>query len=272
MEPVRAIVSDMVMTHRSLTVALSSTLIDYQAHAGPSIQQFCDRIRSAMRANGACNKCLLRGQLRHCVLTLRLLLITRFELLCNSIQLENHVRYAFNELCSLLDVSRDQINKLIDDAYGETSGAVIQCNELLDILVIQRRRAIVNKVIHDVSIFEKIARQESYLIRTFCAALLTLLPPPSWGDSVSSYILREGLDSVDEFDWTDFLMPGVNSQLFRDFVTMVTNKIWKVVSQDLVAMDHVSYSGISATSIYDIATNKGSWQDYMHRYRIDGYL
>lgn len=263
-ESFRAILNDLLTARHSLTVDLcdDTTAIDYQAHVGASLEQFCDRMKNAVRANGALNRRLLSGQLRHCVLTLRQLLMTRFELLCNSMQLENHVRYAFNELCSLLDVARDKVNKMINEIYGEmSSGEAIQSSELLDVLLACRKRVVVNKISYEISVVEKVARQESYLLRTVCAALLSLLPPPSWGGSVTGYILREGLDSVDDSDWTNFLMPGINSQIFRDYVAMTTNRFWKTVSQDLVAMDHVSCSGISAINIYDIATSKGEQCD-----------
>ena len=253
MESLGAIVNDLLTAQQSSTLALYNT-IDYQAHVGPSLEQFYYRIKTVITrtANGRTNKCLLGGQLRHCVLTLRQLVITRFELLCNSIQLEDHVRYGFNELCSLLDLARDKVNKIIEDTYGSRD-EIIQSNELLDILLAQRRRLIVNKLGNELSVIDKIARQQNYLIRTVCAAFLTLLPPPFWGNNVTSYILREGLDSVDDSDWTNFLMPGINCEIFRDYVAMTTTRFWKVVSQDLVAMDHVSYGGVAGSDIHDIS-------------------
>lgn len=244
-ESLRVILSDLLSTRRSL-----STAQDYQAHVGPSLQLFCDRIKSALTVSR--DRCLL---VRHCVLALRQLLITRFELLCNSVQLENHVRYAFNELCSLLDVARDQVNKLIDGIYGRTE--TVHAAQLVDVLLACRSRAVVTKVTEKVCDIEKIARQESYLIRTVCAALLTLLPPPSWGGNVTNYILREGLNTASDEDWTNYLMPGINCQIFRDYVATTTSRFWKAVSQNLVAMDHVSCSGLSATNINNIATSKG---------------
>ena len=254
MESLGAIVNDLLTTHQSLLLVLNNNTIDYQAHVGPSLEQFYDRIKivTARTANGRTNKCLVGGQLRYCVLTLRQLLITRFELLCSSVQLEDHVRYTFNELCSLLNLARDKVNKIIEDTYGSRD-EIIQSNEVLDILLARRRRRIVCKLSNELSVIDKIARQESYLLRTVCAALLTLLPPPSWGNSVTSYILREGLDSVDDSDWTNFLMPGINSQIFRDYVAITTTRFWKAVSQDLVAMDHVSYGGISGRNVHDIS-------------------
>lgn len=247
-ESIRTIISDLIIARQSLVVD-DTTTIDYQAHVGSSLEQFCDRIRIALKANDCINKCLLREQSRHCVLRLRQLLIKRFELLCNSIQLENHVRYAFNELCSLLDLARDKVNKIIKEGSIEA----IQCNELIDILIVQRRRVVVNKIYDNISTIKNIAQQESYLLRTVCAALLTLLPPPSWGNNVISYIFREGLNSTDDFDWTNFLMPGINSPIFRDYVDMTTNIFWKAVSQDLVAMDHVSYGNhVSSRDIHQI--------------------
>ena len=259
MESLGAIVNDLLTTRQSLLLALcSSDKIDYQAHVGASLEQFYDRIKTVIvrTTNGRTNKYLVGGQLRQCVLTLRQLLITRFELLCNSIQLENHVRYAFTELCSLLDLSRDKINEIIEETYGSRD-EMIGCTELLDILLTHRRRILVNKLSNQLSVINQIVRQESYLIRTVCAALLTLLPPPSWGNNVTSYILREGLDSVDNSDWTNFLMPGINCQVFRDCVAMATTRFWKAVSQDIVAMDHVSNEGVSSRDIHDIS--KGEW-------------
>ena len=261
-ESLRAILNDLLTTRKSLVTSLSTT-IDYQAHVEPSLELYRDRIKNALKLNVSRDGCLL---VRHCVLALRQLLITRFELLCNSIQLESHVRFAFNELCSLLDLARDTVNRILDEVYGRRE--IIEATQLLDILLASRRRAVVNKVTRKMSDIEKIARQESNLLRTVCAALLTLLPPPSWGGSVTNYILREGLDTMDDEDWTNFLMPGINSQIFRDYVAMTTSKFWRAVSQNLVAMDHVSYgldhvsyglscSGISATNICDIATSKG---------------
>ena len=252
MESLGGIVNDLLTTRQSLLLALYSIdKIDYQAHVGASLEQFYDRIKAVIaRTTNGRAKCLVGGQLRHCVLTLRQLLITQFELLCNSIQLENHVRYAFTELCSLLDLSRDKINEIIEETYGSRD-EMIQYTELLDILLVHRRRVVVNKLCNELSV-DKIV-QESYLIRTACAALLTLLPPPSWGNNVTSYILKEGLDSVENSDWTNFLMPGINCQVFRDFVAMATTRFWKAMSQDLVAMDHVSYGGVSGKGIYDIS-------------------
>ena len=155
------------------------------------------------------------------------------------------MRYAFNELCVLLDIARDKVNKIIEEVY-ESHDEIIKSNELLDMLLTQRRRSLVNKVSDDITVINKIAQQEQ---RTFCAALLTLLPPPSWGNNVTSYILREGLDSVDDSDWTKFLMPGINSQLFRDYVAVATTRFWKAVSQYLVAMDHVNCGGASSANI-----------------------
>ena len=246
-ESFRVILNDLLVARKSL-----STAMDYQAHVGPSLELFCDRIKSALKVNVSRDRCLL---VRHCILALRQLLITRFELLCNSVLLENHVRYAFNELCSLLDLARDQVNKIIDEIYGKTE--IVHSTQLLDILLACRSRVVVTKITHKIYDIEKIARQESYLLRTVCAALLTLLCPPSWGGSVTNYILREGLDTKDGDDWTNFLMPGINCQIFRDYVAMTTSRFWKAVSQNLVAMDHVSCSGISAKNICDIATNKG---------------
>lgn len=257
MESLGVIVNDLLTTRRSLSLALYSSEIDYQAHVGASLEQFYDRIKTviARTTDSRINKCLVGGQLRHCVLTLRQLLITRFELLCNSIQLEYHVRYSFTELCSLLDLSRDKINEIIEETYGSRD-EMIQCTELLDILLTHRRRVVVNKLCNELSVIDKIARQENYLIRTVYAALLTLLPPPSWGNNVTSYILRGGLDSVENSDWTNFLMPGINCQVFRDCVAMATTRFWKAVSQDLVAIDHVSYGGVSGRDIHDISKSE----------------
>ena len=248
MESLGVILSDLLITRQSLQLDLShNNTVDYQAHVGVSLEQFCDRIKTRT-AYDRTNKRLVGGQLRYCVLSLRQLLLARFELLCNSIQLDDHVRYAFNELCVLLDIARDKVNKMIEEVY-ESRDEIIQSNELLDMLLTQRRRLLVNKVSDDITVINKIARQEQYLLRTFCAALLTLLPPPSWGNNVTSYILREGLDSVNDSDWTKFLMPGINSQLFRDYVAVATTRFWKAVSQDLVAMDHVSCGGASSANI-----------------------
>lgn len=256
-----AVTSDLVKAHQSSVVALSATTVDYQAHVGASIEELCDRIKRVItRVNVTrISNSLIAVQQRHCVLMVKQLLIARFTLLCISVQLEHHVRYAFNELCSLLDVARDKVNIIIEEVYGEiANGEIIHHFELLDIFLQQRIMIVVNKVgQQEISIIEKIAQQENYLIRTFCATLLTLLPPPSWGDSVTNYILREGLDSADDFDWTNFLMPGINSHIFREYVTMTTNRFWKAISQDLVAMDHVSCRGMSPTDIYHIAINKG---------------
>jgi len=259
MESFRVVISDLITACQSVALSGNSTTVNYQAHVGPSIEQFCDRIKRTIvfKANGRMNNSLIGGQLRHCVLTLRQLLIARFELLFTSIQLENHVRYAFDELCLLLDLARDEVNKIIQEIYGETLNEQIQHNELMSILLERRSIIVVNKITNDTSTIERIAQQESYLLRTVCAALLTLLPPPSWGNSVTSYILREGLHSADDSDWTNFLMPGINCQIFRDYVTMVTSRFWKAVSQDLVAMDHVSCGGLSAINIHNIATSEG---------------
>ena len=251
MESSGAILSDLLITRQSLQLALShNNTIDYQAHVGVSLEQFCDRIKTmiARTANDRTNKRLVSAQLRHCVMSLRQLLLAKFGLFCNSIQLDGHVRYAFSELCVLLDLARDEVNKIIKEVHGSRDG-IIESNELLDVLLTQRRRLLVSKVSNDITVIDKIARQEHYLLRTFCAALLTLLPPSSWGNNVTSYILREGLDSVDDSDWTKFLMPGINSQLFRDYVALATTRFWKAVSQDLVAMDHVSCDGVSGVNI-----------------------
>ena len=71
MESLGVILSDLSITRLSLQLDLShNNTIDYQAHVGVLLEQFCDRIKT-QAANDRTNKRLVGGQLRYCVLSLR---------------------------------------------------------------------------------------------------------------------------------------------------------------------------------------------------------
>jgi len=280
-DSIRAIVADLNTTYRNIkasmpplvismtSVPLSGTAkVDYRnCDCLRTLEESCDRLNKLLDTKMIT---LVDWQLRHCVQLLRGLILTSLELLCCSSQLENNVKYAFTVLCSLLDVSRDKINVLIQQVYGEEYNEVmLRQEELLNIVASKRSEALTQYVSNDLTVLEHVVSMETSLLRTVCAAVMSLLPPTPWGGSMSllptgslggnvtNYILKEGLDRTDNSNWTNFLMPGMNSPALRYCVAMTTSNVWRKVSQKLVAMDHMSCGGVSITGCYDISASEG---------------
>ncbi|XP_065917302.1 uncharacterized protein [Dysidea avara] len=279
-DSIRAIVANLTATYRSIkacipplvtsatSVPLSGTAkVDYRnCDCTKALEESCDRLSRLLDTKVIT---LMDWQLHHCVQLLRHVILTSLELLCVSSQLEDHVRYAFTVLCSLLDISRDKVNVLILRVYEEEcDGVLLHQEELLNIVTSKRCEVITGCVSDDLTVLEHIVSMETSLLRTVCAAVMSLLPPTpwggsmsllhpgSWGGNVTNYVLREGLDPADNVNWTNFLMPGINSPGLRQCVAMTTSNIWRKVSQRLVTMDHMSCGGVSATGCCDVAASE----------------
>jgi len=268
-DSIRAIVAELSTTYRSIkcipslvasttTIPLSGTAkVDYQnCDCLKTLEELCDRINRLLDTKTIT---LVDWQLRHCVQLLRHVILTSLELLCCSLQLEDNVRYAFTALCSLLDVSRDKINVLILRVHGEDFDEVMLCQEeLLNTVTSKRCEIITHYVSDDVTVWEHVVSIETSLLRTVCAAIMSLLPTGSWvGNVTTSYILREGLDRADNSNWTNFLMPGMNSPALRHCVAMTASNIWRKVSQKLVTKDHMCCGGVSTAVCYNVTTSEG---------------
>lgn len=272
-DTIRAIVADLTSVYRSVKactppVVASKTSIpssftakvDYRnCDCQKTLEESCDRLNKLLDT-GVIG--LVDWQLRHCIQLLRHVILSSLEQLCSSSQLDDHVRYAFTALCSLLDISRDKVNVLVVRVYGEECANLLCQEEMLNIVTSKRCDAISCRISDDVTVLKHVASMETSLLRAVCAAVMSLLPPAPGGSTSQlhagpSYILREGLDPTDNCNWTNYLMPGINSPALRQCVAMTTSSVWRKVSQNLVAMDHMSCGKVSTTGCYDVAVSEG---------------
>ena len=178
-------------------------------------------------------------QQSYCVLILKKLIITKFELLCTSLELINDVIYSYGEFKSIL---------LTIDAFNQgcpqsDSHLAIELPDLTDVYINSHARWLSSTLPNSLSLEKllEVVKFES----TFSRALLglmatyTALIKTSSKDCVKrrEYVSEKvfSMNSSEEWaGWLDCLVPGAQSAVLRIACRDVQGRLWKRVAEIMV--------------------------------------
>ena len=171
---------------------------------------------------------------------LKKIVLTQFELLCVSAELQNDVEYAFSECCSFCEHSSLFNTKMTSVSHQSKH---FEFAEFADIAISTQTQLILNSFLHESSVNTVIslAKFEQGFLSALTAIFGTftsLLLPPRASKKLKAVFVSEEMFSMaksSSLSWLDCLIPGAQSEVLRLTVKDLINQLWSKVTSHLVA-------------------------------------
>ena len=210
----------------------------------PSLNDLSGEVFAASSAKGRGPR-LLSKQLFSLQL-LKKIILTRFELLCVSAELQDDVEYAFGE-CRCLCEHTVQFNAEMTSRSRKSTlhSKCLQFADFTDVAISTQTRLLSKIIIHHPSVktIISLAKFEHNFISALVAifATYTSLFLPSIGSQklktvfVSEEMFSMAQNSSNTLSWLDCLIPGAQSEVLRLTVREMLARLWGRVALHLVA-------------------------------------
>ena len=174
---------------------------------------------------------------------LKKIVLTQFELLCVSLELQTDVEYAFAECRSLCEhVSR--LNAMLSSAASLRSKcACLKFAEFADIVVSTQTQLIIDAFLQEPSLetIVKWAKFEHGFVHALSgifATFTSLLQPSHRPQKLKTVFVSEEMFSMAQtanLTWLDCLIPGAQSETLRFTTRELITKLWGRVASHMVA-------------------------------------
>ena len=179
---------------------------------------------------------------------LKKIILTRFELLCVSAELQDDVEYAFGE-CRCLCEHIVQFNAEMESQSQKSShhSKYLQFADFADVAISTQTRLLLKSITSHPSVktIISLAKFEHHFITALAAifATYTSLFLPSIGSqklktvyvSEEMFSMAQNPSSTSTLSWLDCLIPGAQSEVLRLTVREMLARLWGRVALHLVA-------------------------------------
>lgn len=171
---------------------------------------------------------------------LKRIILTQFELLCVSVELQSDVEYAFSECCSLCEHISYCNDKL---AMINLHSKCLEFADFADVAISTQIQLILSIFLHEPSTEDIIsaAKFEHGFISALSAIFATsttLLQPSVGSQKLKTVFVSEEMFSIvhtSNLSWLDCIIPGVQSEVLRLIVDELIARLWSGVASYLVA-------------------------------------
>ncbi len=215
-------------------------------------------------------------QQNYSILLLKKLILTKFELLCTSLELIKDVTYSYGEMRSIL-LGVDGFNRHCS-AHSSNSGLTIEFAHLMD-LYINSHAKWLSSILYKTTSLEKlleVTQFESSFSRTLLSLIATCTSLFNTGNQnrvkKKEYVSEELLSthSLEEnVSWSDFLIPGAQSGTLRVVCRDIFSRLWKEVAEKLVVRVEAVLKGSWVVEelvpwLAKASKLAGKWSPFMH--------
>ena len=173
---------------------------------------------------------------------LKKIILTRFELLCVSLELQNDVEYAFAECHSLCEHT-SRLNTALVYMSLQAKCAYVKFSDFAEIVLSTQTHLTVDAFLHEPSINTVVswAKFEHGFLSALCgifATFTSLLQPRIGQQKLKTVFVSEEMFSMAQtanLSWLDCLIPGAQSETLRLTTKELIAKLWGEVASHLVA-------------------------------------
>ena len=185
---------------------------------------------------------------------LKRIILTQFELLCVSVELQNDVEYAFGEFRSLCEHTSHFNGRLLSVPQ---QSKYLEFADFADVAISTQTQVILNTFLYRPSIesIGTVAKFEQGFVSALVAmfATFTALLQPGGSQKMNMIFVSEEMFSIAQtsnLSWLDCLIPGAQSESLRLIVKELIAKLWSGVTSHLVAhLQPLTLGGEYAESI-----------------------
>ena len=176
---------------------------------------------------------------------LKKIILTQFELLCVSAELQDDVEYAFSECrCLCEHTALFNANMTSNIHTSNQSHKYLQFADFADVAISTQTQLLLNAIVHDPSIMTivSLAKFEHNFISALTAIFATftsLFIPPVGSQRLKTVFVSEEMFSMAQkstLSWLDCLIPGAQSEVLRLTVKDLLASLWGRVASHLVAV------------------------------------
>ena len=203
-----------------------------------SSEVFAFRAASSVKGRG---RCLSSKQLFSLQL-LKKIILTQFELLFVSAELQDDVEYAFGE-CRCLCEHTVLLNAKMSSIRTSSHTKCLQFADFADVAISTQTQLLLSTIIHHPSVktIVSLAKFEHNFISALTAIFATytsLFLPPVGSQKLKTVFVSEEMFSMAQkstLSWLDCLIPGAQSEILRVTVRELLARLWGRVASHLVA-------------------------------------
>lgn len=171
---------------------------------------------------------------------LKRIILTQFELLCVSVELQDDVEYAFGECRCLCEHTSLFNTKMM---AGSKQSKCLEFADFADVMMSTQVQIVLNEFLHEPSIenIVSLARFEQSFISALAAMFATftsLIVPPLSSQKLKAVFVSEEMFSMAQssnLTWLDCLIPGAQSEVLRLTVKDLIANLWSRVTSQLLA-------------------------------------
>jgi hypothetical protein len=176
---------------------------------------------------------------------LKKIILTRFELLCVSAELQDDVEYAFGECRCLCEQTVLFNAKMASRTRTSSHSKCLQFADFADVAISTQTRLLLNTITHHPSteMIISLAKFQHNFISALAAIFATytsLFQPPLGSQKLKTIFVSEEMFSMapksSTLTWLDCLIPGAQSEVLRLTVREMLARLWGRVALHLVAV------------------------------------
>ena len=175
---------------------------------------------------------------------LKKIILTQFELLCVSSELQDDVEYAFGEYRCLCEHTALFNAEMASIQTSKNQSKCLQFADFADLAISTQTQLLLNAITHRPSVktIITLVKFEHNFISALTAIFATytsLFLPPMGSQKLKTVFVSEEMFSMAQkstLSWLDCLIPGAQSEILRLTVKELLARLWGSVASHLVAV------------------------------------